>query len=300
MSAQINVTIDAVIASVTEEVPQVLTVRADGLSRLPSGLLEPEKDRTFELAVRRWVTEQTGLELGYVEQLYTFGDLGRRPEADAGRLLSVAYLALGRFEETEPGAEWSDWYGFLPWEDHRRGRPAVLDHEIAPALVEWAGSDESRVVRLRATFGMDGFPWDGVRVLERYELLYEADLVGEAATDRGESPQGTRPSRAMYSDHRRILATALGRLRGKLGYRPLVFELLPETFTLLQLQRVVEALAGTRLHKQNFRRLIESGGLVEGTGETASTGGRPAELFRFRSEVLGERPRPGVGKPWGD
>ena len=99
-------------------------------------------------------------------------------------------------------------------------------------------------------------------------------------------------------DHRRILATALGRLRGKLKYRPLVFELLPEAFTLLQLQRTVETLAGVRLHKQNFRRLVERGALVEGTGRVESaTGGRPAELFRFRREVQHERPAPGVGLP---
>jgi hypothetical protein len=100
----------------------------------------------------------------------------------------------------------------------------------------------------------------------------------------------------MALDHRRILASALGRLRGKLKYRPVIFELLPATFTLLHLQRVVEALAGVRLHKQNLRRLVESGGLVEGTGRfDAATGGRPAELFRFRREVLRERPAPGVG-----
>jgi hypothetical protein len=102
----------------------------------------------------------------------------------------------------------------------------------------------------------------------------------------------------MVLDHRRIVATALGRLRGKLKYRPLVFELLPPFFTLLQLQRVVEALAGIRLHKQNFRRLVETAGLVEGTGRVDTrTGGRPAELFAFRREVLRERPAPGVGLP---
>jgi hypothetical protein len=102
----------------------------------------------------------------------------------------------------------------------------------------------------------------------------------------------------MALDHRRILASALGRLRGKLKYRPVVFELLPATFTLLRLQRVVEALAGVRLHKQNMRRLVETGGLVEGTGRLESqTGGRPAELFRFRRDVLRERPAPGVGIP---
>ena len=119
--------------------------------------------------------------------------------------------------------------------------------------------------------------WDPERVLERYELLWESELLD---------------GKEMALDHRRILATALGRLRAKIRYRPVVFELMPETFTLLQLQRVVEALAGVRLHKQNFRRLLENGGLVEGTGETfTETRGRPAELFRFRRHVVGERPK---------
>jgi hypothetical protein len=77
-----------------------------------------------------------------------------------------------------------------------------------------------------------------------------------------------------------------------------VFELMPPTFTLLQLQRTVEALAGVRLHKPNFRRLVERQGLVEETGETAlETGGRPARLVRFRREVMLERPAPGVRLP---
>jgi hypothetical protein len=148
-------------------------------------------------------------------------------------------------------------------------------------------------------------------VLERYELLYEAyrvpeawrdhDATGGAAEARRPAPSerpGLLPGRPMALDHRRILATALGRLRGKLKYRPVVFELLAPAFTLLQLQTVVEALSGVRLHKQNFRRLVENAGLVEGTGQLDSqTGGRPAELFVFRREVLRERPAPGVGLP---
>jgi hypothetical protein len=74
-----------------------------------------------------------------------------------------------------------------------------------------------------------------------------------------------------------------------------VFELMPPSFTLLELQRTVEAISGIRLHKQNFRRLVEDQGLVEGTGKVAPIArGRPAELFRFRREVLRERPSPGV------
>jgi hypothetical protein len=141
-----------------------------------------------------------------------------------------------------------------------------------------------------------------VRVLERYELLYESGLASEAGRDLGGAPgaaaAGAPLGVPMALDHRRLMATALGRLRGKLKYRPVVFELLPTAFTLLRLQRVVEALAGARLHKQNFRRLVEKDGLVEGTGVVEPGAvGRPAELFRFRREVLRERRAPGVGLP---
>ncbi len=99
----------------------------------------------------------------------------------------------------------------------------------------------------------------------------------------------------MALDHRRVLATAIGRLRGKIKYRPVVFELMPPAFTLLQLQRTVEALSGTRLHKQNFRRLVAQQGLVEETEDvTSGNAGRPGRLVRFRREVLLERPAPGV------
>jgi hypothetical protein len=99
----------------------------------------------------------------------------------------------------------------------------------------------------------------------------------------------------MRSDHRRILATAIARLRAKLKYRPVIFELMNPEFTLTSLQNTAEAISGRPLHKQNFRRLVENGALVEPTGEsTSATGGRPAALFRFRREVLQERPSPGL------
>ena len=66
----------------------------------------------------------------------------------------------------------------------------------------------------------------------------------------------------MRFDHRRILATAIARLRAKLKYRPVVFELMPAEFTLTELQHTVEAISGRLLHKQNFRRLVEMEALV--------------------------------------
>jgi hypothetical protein len=134
-------------------------------------------------------------------------------------------------------------------------------------------------------FGFGNNPWNEDLVLQRYELLHEAGLVAEARDDAA-TPFG----RAMAGDHRRILATAIARLRAKIKYRPVVFELMPDQFTLLQLQRTVEALAGLMLYKPNFRRLIEQHELVEETGESQNeTGGRPAKLFRFRRSVVEER-----------
>jgi hypothetical protein len=167
------------------------------------------------------------------------------------------------------------------------------------ALTAWADDDVERRERVQIAFGSGADNFDGVRALERYELLYQARLVEDWFIDHTEpvSARCEGTGTPMARDHRRVAATALSRLRGKLTYRPVVFELLPETFTLSHLRRTVEALAGERLHPNNFRRLVERGGLVERTGATVTTGGRPAELFRFRREVLTERPRAGTGRP---
>src|SRR5262249_12314830 len=114
----------------------------------------------------------------------------------------------------------------------------------------------------------------------------------EAALARKTVPPLGEP---MRFDHRRILATAIARLRAKLKYRPVIFELMAREFTLTELQRTVEAISGRHLHKQTFRRLVETAALVEPTGEpSTATGGRPAALFRFRREVVQERPAPGL------
>lgn len=308
---RIVVGLNAVIVTVRDDEARVLTVDTAGpapdaeLNTLPSGPFDPAADRTLELGLRSWVRRQTGRDLGYVEQLYTFGDAGRDPREHAGgpRMLSIAYLALAQDLPAEAaGGRWVSCYRFLPWEDWRAGMPSVLA-EIGAALDGWAAKGrgaerERRAERIAICFGRSGAGWDGYRVLERYELLYEAGLTLESWRDRDRVPARKNPvfGTAMAFDHRRMLATALARLRGKLRYRPLVFELTEEQFTLARLQRVVEALAGLRLHKQNFRRLVESGGLVEKTGRIETrTGGRPAELFRFRREVLRERRAPGVG-----
>ncbi|MGI9402593.1 MAG: NUDIX hydrolase [Rhizobiaceae bacterium] len=281
---------------------------------LPSGPFDPRTHRTMEIGLRGWVEEQTALRLGHVEQLYTFGDRGRHrsPNDSSPHIVSVGYLALTRVQADQiytlmlVGAEFRDWYEFLPWEDWRRGRPTILDDEILPQLARWSAEadnheHESQGLRpsnrVRIAFGLDGTQWDEERALDRYELMYSAGLLDESIRDgrHGEKKITGSTGRPMDHDHRRILATAVSRLRAKLKYRPVVFELMPAEFTLTALQQVVESIFGRPVHKQNFRRLVENAKLVEPTGASTSlTGGRPAALFQFRGEVLEERPAPGL------
>ena len=321
MTAPVVIGLSAVAMAVTDGEALVLTVRPGGAgpAGLPFGRFDPDGARTFELALRAFVAQQTGFQLGYVEQLYTFGDKGRdapRAEVGAGeaRVVSVGYLALTPKQApvTAPDTGWSPCARFFPWEDWRRGRPALLDQTIAPALAAWAalarGEEmKARLARARLLFALDGAPWLEERVLERYELLYEASLAPEAERDRIRAAglPSTEPAAGaallgepMISDHRRILATGLGRLRGKLKYRPVAFELTAPEFTLSTLQRTVEAIIGAPLHKQNFRRALERAGLVEGLGRMdAGTGGRPAELFRFRREAMASGAAQGMSLP---
>lgn len=284
-----DVTLEAVVVAVSDDRPRVLVVPERNRPRLPSGALEPDGDPTLDRAMQRIIDEQTGLEATYLEQLYTFGDRDRAPGA-AERRLAVGYLVLTR--EAATSARWHDLYDLFPWEDRRDIDPTA----VSDATAAWAGDDPERRRRVAIAFGRGGSPWDGIRALDRYELLYEARLVGEWHVDHDLVPSGAGPptGTAMVADHRRIVATALSRLRGKLTYRPVVFDLVDDRFTLATLQRTVEAIAGQDLHTQNFRRMVDRTGLVEGTGQQVTTGGRPAELFRFRPAVLAERPRVGL------
>jgi hypothetical protein len=319
-----NVVIElsAVIVAVTDNEPLVMAVPP---LALPSGPFSMQH-RTLEQGLRAWVKAQSGLSLGYVEQLYTFADRDRTQESeDAGlHVVSIGYLALTRAPFAKEGstpnkakkngplrtAAWTPWYDFFPWEDHRQGVPQAVTSAIAQGLVQWknaapdAATRRARDVRIAASFPKDARQWNEDRVLQRYELLWEAGLLEE--TRRGlplhqgkEKETGLiLPGHAMAHDHRRILATGIARLRAKIKYRPVVFELMPSRFTLLQLQSTVEALAGLRLHKQNFRRLVQGQGLViETSGHTRDTRGRPAQLFAFRPDVLRERAAAGTKLP---
>ncbi len=291
LAEAVAVNLIAVLVAVRDERPRVLTI---GGRALPSGPFEL-MHRSLQSGLRDWVEQQTRQPIGYVEQLYTFADRDRG--GDSGRMVSISYLGLTRERGAGEGSSWHDWYDFFPWEDRRAGASAA-DQALEAELRAWmsAAPDDprrrARAERCAVAFGLPPYGWNEDLVLQRYELLFEAGLIAEAGAAR--TPSGSR----MTGDHRRILATGLARLRAKIKYRPVVFELMAPQFTLLQLQRTVEALAGRLMHKQNFRRVVEQQELVEETGAVATaTGGRPAKLYRFRRGVLAEREVTGTKLP---
>jgi hypothetical protein len=276
------------------------------MDRLPSFVLEGA-ERTLDQAVRAQVNDATGLKFNYINQLATFLDepqVVANVDPTSAPHLTIGYMALVHTRVPSPVTpkpakapkSWVSCYMFLPWEDWRGGRPEVIEQRILPILSAWANAGvspaaiQSRHDQITLNFG-SAHTWDDERVLERYELMRAAGLFA------GAGPLGDTAGlgRPMLDDHRLVLAAALGRLRSKLRYRPVVFELMAPEFTLFELQRTVEGIIGPHLHKQNFRRLVESMGLVEATGEIKThTGGRPAKLFRFRPGVVLEQQAPGM------
>ena len=279
-----------VLIAITNGSLRVLTVAQGEL--LPNGLLAPLR-HSLQAGVRMWVAKQTSQPMGYVEQLYTFVDTSRQNEQGLP-VLYVSYLGLVREAADNilhPDAKWQDCYCYFPWEDLRS---AGRQHEtIVSRLRIWANSADTeevrqkRLKRIHLCWGVEPENWSEEYVLQRYEMLYESfdfALTGQP----------------MRHDHRRVLATALSRLRAKIKYRPVIFELMPPEFTLLQLQNSVEAISGRLLHKQNFRRQIQQQNLIEpsDTGVSGSKG-RPAQLYRFRDDVLPDQLISDIGLPLG-
>ncbi|MCH4022712.1 MAG: hypothetical protein LKH33_01105 [Acetobacter sp.] len=280
----------AVLVALGPEGPEVLTLK-DGCM-LPSGPLQTQH-RSLQRGMRDWVERQTGVRPGHIEQLYTFAD--RLISDDGMRGVAVSYLALTPYASV--GAEdvgWHRWYEYFPWEERRSPTAVRYAEHLRDALREWIGTQPPArqallLHRLALTFGAEDYEWQDELVLQRYEFLYEAGLVAEAiekkcgVSDQEEAGAGRR----MADDHRRILATAMGRLRAKIRYRPVIYEMMPELFTLGELQDAVEHVAGCLVHKQNFRRQVMQQALIEEAGgERRSAGGRPARLYRFRRSLM--------------
>jgi len=159
----------------------------------------------------------------------------------------------------------------------------TLDEAARRELLEETGLTDVYLEQLYTFGAVDRDPRERVVSVAYYALVKLAGHHPTGASDASDAAWfsvGNLPPLAF--DHEDILKTGLARVRGKVRYEPIGFELLPQKFTLSQLQHLYEALLQTPLDKRNFRKSIQSMGLLVGLKEQARSGAhRPAQLFRF-------------------
>jgi 8-oxo-dGTP diphosphatase len=162
----------------------------------------------------------------------------------------------------------------------------TLDAAARRELAEEAGIQDVFLEQLYTFGAVDRDPRERVVSVAYYALVKLADFRARAATDAADARWfAVSKVPQLAFDHAQLLAAALARLRGKVRYQPIGFELLPPKFTLSQLQHLYEAILETELDKRNFRKRVLSLGLLTPLQETRRTGRhRPAQLFRFDAE----------------
>ena len=224
---------------------------------LPGGFVQPTE--TLDQAAERELVEETGVENVSMEQLYTWGDPGRDPRT---WIVSCSYMALI---------------------DASRIRLAAGDDA---ACAEWFRvtkklRKEKRTLKL-----------GGSILKQKYSLLLSSDeLATEAQLEKTVTKHGQ--GRTEYArivapgelafDHARIIGYAVDQLRNKIKHTDLAFNLMPEFFTLTQLQQVYETILGYEMLKANFRRKIENK-VVETNRFTEGDGHRPTRLFKRKQD----------------
>ena len=216
-------------------------------------------------------------------------------------MVSVGYLALtGQVQAKRRKPQWRGWYHYFPWEDWRDSKPAMIESAILPALKKFvkdapnAETAELRRERVNVCFGEGAGTKNGC--WSAMSCCMKRGWWRNSGATAAKPDKGAGLGTPMLFDHRRILATAIARLRGKLKYRPVVFELMAPTFTLLELQRAVEALAGLRLHKQNFRRLVaEQGWWKAPASSPPLPAAGPPNCSASAARCCASAPRPACG-----
>ena len=166
----------------------------------------------------------------------------------------------------------------------------VLEHESLDAaaireLREETGLDKVYLEQLYTFGDPRRDPRGRIVAVAYYALIVPTESLhaGTDASDAAWFAVNDLPPLAF--DHRKIVEYAHLRLRNKLDYTNVGFELLPRKFTLTDLQLVHEAILGEALDKRNFRRRITQRGIVKPIYEWTKTGGKPAQLYRFSDEV---------------
>ncbi len=158
-----------------------------------------------------------------------------------------------------------------------------LDEAARRELAEETGITNLFLEQLYTFGALDRDPRERVVSVAYYALVRMSDHQVHAATDAADAAWfSVHDVPALAFDHEHVFTVALERLRGKVRYKPIGFELLPDKFTLTQLQQVYEAILGGPLDKRNFRRKVQKTGLVIETGEVQKdVAHRAAQLYRF-------------------
>src|ERR1051325_4822473 len=171
----------------------------------------------------------------------------------------------------------------------------TLDDAARRELEEEAGLKNVFLEQLYTFGALHRDPRERVVSVAHYALVKLAAHATRAATDAADArwfPISKTPKLAF--DHGEILATALERLKGKVRYQPIGFELLSSKFTLSDLQHLYEAVLGMELDKRNFRKKVLGFGLLVPLKEKKMNGRhRPAQLFRFDAEKYEKLKRKG-------
>ncbi len=163
-----------------------------------------------------------------------------------------------------------------------------LEPSAAQCVENLTGLKEVYLEQLYS-FGDPGRHPGGLLVSVVYFALLAEDTLSDERIQKSQSAwHPVRFLPALAWDHADILTYALRRLRYKLEYSAVGFELLPDTFSLSELQHTYELILGETLDKRNFRRRILEAGIIEPTSERRTGEGRPALLYRYRADAVAE------------
>lgn len=222
---------------------------------LPGGFVNINED--LDTAAQRELFEETNVENVYMEQLYTWGDTNRDPRT---RVISTSYMAL--VDSSKLNVHAGDDASDAKWFELKRETISEkrMDTDTSKRLLK-----EEKLelindnIKLSATV---------ITIIEKIGHVVREDIQ-------------ILESNGIAFDHAKIILYGLNRLRNKVEYTEIVFNLMPEYFTLTELQKVYEIILGKELIKANFRRKIQD--MVEETDiQTEDLGHRPATLYKYK------------------
>ena len=267
-----SVTVDMLIFTVTEEEKQnyrklpekvlrlLMIKRADhpciGQWALPGGFVNI--DESLDEAAKRELKEETNIDNIYMEQLYTWGDVDRDRRT---RIISTSYLSLVDCStldiKADDDADDARWFTVTCKMYNEQKTMTEKGYTLEKMIKLTLSNDEeslSAIIKIVQT--IEG------KVTKIYREIVESNGIA--------------------FDHAKIIEYAIERLRTKIEYTDIAFNLMPELFTLTELQQVYEIILDTELLKANFRRKVKDM-VIETNQFTKDAGHRPSKLFKFKA-----------------